>query len=1379
LATITYDSNTASSGAPGVSSQTQQSVGETFTVTDQGTLTKSGFTFSGWNTQADGQGTDISVGSTYTPQGPTRLYAEWNYVVTYDGNGYTSGIVADSVTVKSSISTITLDSGTALARTGYTLTGWNTLANGSGTNYALGASNWKSAAGNITLYAQWTAVISFNLNGADTGTVPSSVTTTGTGNGTFNLPNPTNVKKAGLTFAGWNTNKFGTGTNYPAGSSYTVTGTATLYAQFNAILTYLSNGASSGTVPSQVISPSNANTNGCKLETGYTHCRIYTFPTPKAPLRPDALNLVADSAYINGTSWYDNSISGIVATAVNSPTYDPIERAWTLNGTNQYFNLGNVLNYTSGAFTLEVTFKPNSVTGTQALVSRYNSGVAGNYFTLLNANKLQYSFEGSPFVVYGPTGISIGNKYVATQVFTGSALSTYLNGISNGGTTTFGASYSSTVNLLVGAVYNNSSPTNFFNGKIYSVRIYGRALTAAEIASNYDAIANPSPSNLNQTFVVPSNIPAGDKILVEAWGAGGGGVYNAGWTANGAGGAGGYSKSTITTTGNPETFTVVVGQSGEAFDLTPQYGGSGAGGLSPNPYKGSSGGGMSGIFSGSDTSTPLIIVGGGGGSSPGSAYTDGGGGGGGIGAGDAATYANRTGRGGTLLAGGAAANATTLCTIAPTAGRSQQGGSGAGHPTTANEGGGGGGGGLFGGGGGHCDGSQSNGGGGGGSGYINATRVTNLTAQVGATGIVTPATAPGGLSSINYSYSLGNGGDSTIGVGFGGTGNPTNFYTAKGGDGMVVIQWNDPSDEWIASPNVNNMVRPGFTFGGWNTKADGTGAHYDTGTAIERVTTTLYAEWRYVIHYDGNTNTSGVAPADQVALSSAPVTTIADNPNTLEKTGYYWDGWNELPDGKGRNYTATADLLGLPNLYMRFKASDYNTSTKVWVDSSGNGRNSSATRGTPIKTTSVASNGLFKTFTTIKGTTTDGIKFANPQLANYTLCYVARYAGATRGRLIDTAAGNWLSGFYGDATGVAHHGAWITASSTVTNDQSWHFMCDSGDNFRDNGVVKNTATATIKYLPASLAVNYGEYSGTTQSSDFEIAELIVFDAYLTTTQMQQIESYFGDTYGYMPQTTLAGLPQPYIQYEATNYDADNKVWFDSSGNNRDATIVRGTPTVVTNAPGNGATKNVTAVKGGLTEGITLPNQKLTDYTLCYVARYAGTNKRRVFDAYGENWFSGFYNTYNDLAFHGAWITAQSGDATLNWKYNCDSGNTFRANGVNRNTGTSSITYLPLNLTINNFGGTGRASDTSDWEVAEILIFDTSTSVSIMPRIEGYLATKYGLWTPVIATKRVTNFASATGDLTLYAQWNSYITYDSNTATSGTVPQPQLMVADTQ
>jgi uncharacterized repeat protein (TIGR02543 family) len=447
------------------------------------------------------------------------------------------------------------------------------------------------------------------------------------------------------------------------------------------------------------------------------------------------------------------------------------------------------------------------------------------------------------------------------------------------------------------------------------------------------------------------------------------------------------------------------------------------------------------------------------------------------------------------------------------------------------------------------------------------------------------------------------------------------------------------------------------------------------------------------------------------------------------------------------------------------------------VDSSGNSRNATTVRGTPLKTTSGADNGLSRDFATIKGTTADGIRFNNPKLAAYTLCYVARYAGASRARLIDTAAENWLSGFYGDAAGVAHHGGWITPSSTVTNDRSWHIICDSGDTFRDGGVAKNNATTTIKYLPASLSVNYGQYSGTSQPSDFEIAELVVFDSYLTTTQIQQIESYMADTYGYMPKGSTAGLPTPFLQLEATNYDAENKVWFDSSGSNRDVSAVRGTPTVVTNAPGLGATKNVTAVKGGVTAGITLNNPTLANYTMCYVARYAGTTQKRIFDGYSTNWLSGFYAGSNDVAHHEGWLTTSTGTTGTNWTWNCDSGSLFRAKGVLRGTTGGGTTALPANVTINNFGGTGRTSDMSDWEVAEVVIYDSTLTNAQILQLEGYFTTKYGFWTPTITTKRTTNFTSPTGDLTLYAQWNSYITYDSNTATSGTVPLPQLMLAD--
>ena len=1160
LATVTFDTNTAASGAPGAVTLSQGATGESITAPTQGTLSKPGFRFDGWNTAADGSGTDVEVGDPFTPQGNTRLFAEWNYDVIYDGNGHTSGTVADSVTVRSSISTITLDSATSVARTGYTFAGWNTLANGLGTRFDSATANWRSNAGAITLFAQWNATLTFNLNGADTGTAPSSILTTGTGNGTFNLPVTTAFRRAGLTFVGWNTDANGLGTSYAPGASYTIAGNSILYAQFRATITYLANGATSGSVPSPTTFSVGPSATGCNLYSGYTNCQVF--------------------------------------------------------------------------------------------------------------------------------------KY------TGS----------------------------------------------------------------------------NQQFTLPGTVNAGERILVEAWGAGGGGVTYGGYTANTSGGSGGYSRSTVAINSVGETFTIVVGQGGSSQDLTRNYGGGGAGGSSGGGTSGSSGGGLAGIYAGADTSTPIIIVGGGGGASPGTLAADGPGGGGATGNGGASAGTTLNGRGGTTSAGGAAATSFTSCSIAPTAGASYWGGTGAGS-STAVEGGGGGGGGYFGGGGGTCQGGQQNGGGGGGSGFFNPARVTILESAPGSVGQISVYNAPGGITSTNYSFASGNTTNTSVGAGYGGWGSASSIADSKGGDAYIVIQWGTSSNLWQTADNVNSLARPGFTFGGWNTKADGTGTHYDTLTAIDIQNVTLHAEWRYTIRYDGNTNTSGIPPADQIALSSAAVTTIADNPNTLAKTGYHWDGWNVLANGKGTNYAATADLLGLPKPYMRFKAEDYNTSTKVWADSSGNNRNSIATRGTPVKTTSGADNGMSKDFVTIKGGTTAGIRFGNPQLANYTLCYIARYAGATRGRMIDTLAGNWLSGFISDATGVAHHGAWITPSSTIANDQTWQIICDSGDNFRDEGVAKNTATATIKHLPANLSVNHGEYSGTSQPSDFEIAELIVFDSYFTTAQMQQVESYMADTYGYVPKGTNDGLPTPFVQLEAVNYDPETKVWLDSSGNNRDVRGVRGTPTVVTNAPGLGATKNVTAVKGSTAvSGITLNNPLMANYTLCYVARYAGANRGRIFDGYASNWLSGFYSGSNDVAFHEGWLTSASGTTGLNWTWNCDAGANFRARGAVKGTTGGGTTALPANVTIANHNGVGR--ENSDWEVAEVVIYDRTLTGAQLNQLEGYYTSKYGLWAPTITSRRTTNFASTTGDLTLYAQWNSYITYDSNTATSGTVPLPTLMVADT-
>ena len=78
------------------------------------------------------------------------------YTVTYLGNGNTGGTVPSAQTKTAGVA-LTLSSNTGnLVKSGFTFVGWNTAANGSGTDYAVGASY--AADANVTLYAKWTSL---------------------------------------------------------------------------------------------------------------------------------------------------------------------------------------------------------------------------------------------------------------------------------------------------------------------------------------------------------------------------------------------------------------------------------------------------------------------------------------------------------------------------------------------------------------------------------------------------------------------------------------------------------------------------------------------------------------------------------------------------------------------------------------------------------------------------------------------------------------------------------------------------------------------------------------------------------------------------------------------------------------------------------------------------------------------------------------------------------------------------------------------------------------------------------------------------------------------------------------------------------------------
>ena len=217
---------------------------------------------------------------------------------------------------------------------------------------------------------------------------------------------------------------------------------------------------------------------------------------------------------VNATSWLDQSGNNYSATRMNGVTYDSTDGSFTFNGTNQYLNLGNILNFTS-AFSIEVTFSPSSLAGNRFLVSRQNSGRAGNYFVALNGSKVSYYVESEPWSLLSSTTLTTGTKYTATHVYdSAKAITPYLNGVQDGTKTTFGGSlWSSSINLQIGAALNRDSPSDFFAGKIYSVKIYNRALSASEVLQNYNALA---PDTTAPTFTSSSSFSVAENIATAA-----------------------------------------------------------------------------------------------------------------------------------------------------------------------------------------------------------------------------------------------------------------------------------------------------------------------------------------------------------------------------------------------------------------------------------------------------------------------------------------------------------------------------------------------------------------------------------------------------------------------------------------------------------------------------------------------------------------------------------------------------------------------------------------------------------------------------------------------------------------------------------------------
>lgn len=153
--TLTYHAN-GGSGAP--NAQTCSTLTSSCAVTISSTKpTRTNYTFVGWATTASATTASYNPGGSITLSKNTTIYAVWknNYAIRFNGNGSTGGTMSNLTMVYGTARKLTTN---AFSRTGYTFSGWNTKADGTGTAYSNGQSvnNLTTTAGKvIDLYAQW------------------------------------------------------------------------------------------------------------------------------------------------------------------------------------------------------------------------------------------------------------------------------------------------------------------------------------------------------------------------------------------------------------------------------------------------------------------------------------------------------------------------------------------------------------------------------------------------------------------------------------------------------------------------------------------------------------------------------------------------------------------------------------------------------------------------------------------------------------------------------------------------------------------------------------------------------------------------------------------------------------------------------------------------------------------------------------------------------------------------------------------------------------------------------------------------------------------------------------------------------------------------
>lgn len=205
----------------------------------------------------------------------------------------------------------------------------------------------------------------------------------------------------------------------------------------------------------------------------------------------------------------------------------------------------------------------------------------------------------------------------------------------------------------------------------------------------------------------------------------------------------------------------------------------------------------------------------------------------------------------------------------------------------------------------------------------------------------------------------------------------------------------------------------------------------------------------------------------------------------------------------------------ISNLIASYEGSTFSGTT--WTDDVGT-YDTSAYRGTP-SISSTTLNG----YDILEGTTADGLQFPTAILpTTFTLFHVTRYNGTER-RIFDGITKNWLNGFWNGLAGVAYHNGWLTSSGIDYEGTNWVISSSQDGLYRSNGIQRSTAVGGN--TNDRLSINYGAHVAG-ETSDWQCAEVIVFDKELSATEIDDVEQYLSYKYN-LPLNGIVATSWPY------------------------------------------------------------------------------------------------------------------------------------------------------------------------------------------------------------------------------------------------------------